>query len=107
MPEIAIGRSDALRLLAYVVENDLPWYVNKGTDYAFVGADGPYKFYFRGCCPERDNFADHVTPKVFGNDNFCEALPREWLEQFVVDPTIVYMVVEVEQGRLRMYVEHA
>jgi len=105
MAHIQIGRTDALRLYQYCVTYNVEWYVAKDKHGAYVTAVyatdyAPVMRFFNGCNPYVNSDAHAAATRLFGEGDYREVLPRDWLRMVAADDTISRLQVNVDNERL-------
>lgn len=102
MAQIQIGRADAIRLYQYCCAYGVQWFVVKNEHGAYVTATRipePVR-YFAGCNPGIHSDWKTTADLLFGQDDYCEVLPLDWLRKLFNDDTINRVQINVDNERL-------
>lgn len=105
MAYIQIGRADAIRLYQYCCTYSAHWIVAKDRHGAYVtgthvhGRVPPVR-YFAGCNPNIQQDAYANACRLFGEGDYREVLPRDWLRKVFNDETINRIQINVTADRL-------
>jgi len=105
MAQIQIGRADAIRLYQYCCAYGAHWLVAKDRHGAYVtatavtGYTAPIR-YFLGCNPYIHGDWQAKADELFGEVDYREVLPRDWLRKVFNDETISRLQINIDGERL-------